>query len=59
VRLGRRSSLRGILWGGHVDELTNGDARALGWLAKLFEGGHETEGCTVQNVTVGIVDTGL
>jgi hypothetical protein len=45
--------------GGHVDELTNGDARALNWLATLFEGGYEPGGCTVQNVTVGIVDTGL
>ena len=49
--------------GGHVDEDTNGDSRAVAWLGSVLDGSYASRyqavGCTVQNVTVGIVDTGM
>ncbi|MCJ1386856.1 hypothetical protein MMC17_009984 [Xylographa soralifera] len=49
--------------GGHLDEYTNGDQRALAWLGSVLDGAYaqkyETVGCTIQNVTVDIVDTGF
>ncbi|KAH8700874.1 lipase 1 [Talaromyces proteolyticus] len=49
--------------GGHVDELTNGAARAMTWLTTVLEGRYasiySTTGCIVQNVTVGESNTGL
>ena len=49
--------------GGHEDEFTNGDPRAFAWLQTLMSGSYAAEvgssGCTVQNVTVDLVDTGL
>ncbi len=49
--------------GGHVDEDTNGNARAFVWLGSVLDGSYaaryETVGCTTQNVTVDVVDTGL
>ena len=48
--------------GGHMDEYTNGIPRAFAWLASVLDGTYatkyETVGCTIQNVTVDIVDTG-
>ncbi|KAF8860878.1 lipase 1 precursor [Acephala macrosclerotiorum] len=44
--------------GYHLDEDTNGDARALEWLATVLDGSYSTkyptQGCTFQNVTVGV-----
>ena len=49
--------------GGHEDEFANGDARALEWLGRVFDGSYGQPygavGCTVQNVTVDVVDTEL
>lgn len=45
--------------GGHLAEETNGDARALAWLERVFAGGDETEGCTVRNVAVNVTDSPL
>ena len=49
--------------GGHVDEETNGLPRALAWLEIVLDGSYASKyqpsGCTIQNVTVDIVDTGL
>ncbi|KAF4627924.1 hypothetical protein G7Y89_g10225 [Cudoniella acicularis] len=48
--------------GEHLDEFTNGDGRALDWLETVLDGSYaekySTEGCTVMNVTVNIVDSG-
>ncbi|KAH8653189.1 secretory lipase-domain-containing protein [Tricladium varicosporioides] len=47
------------LVGGHVDEFTNGQGRALAWLNDIFEGRVVESECTVVNITVAIVDSGL
>ncbi len=47
--------------GVHLDEETNGDARALDWLSSVFDGTYATkyshQGCTVEDVTVNITST--
>ena len=49
--------------GGHEDEFTNGDAQAFEWVQYVLDGSfaakYQTTGCTVQNVTIDVVDTGL
>ncbi|CZR68880.1 related to lipase 1 [Phialocephala subalpina] len=44
--------------GSHLDEDSNGDARAFEWLKTVLNGSYgsqySTEGCTIQNVTVGV-----
>lgn len=49
--------------GGHVDEDTNGNGRAMLWLQAVLSGQYasqySTNGCTVQNVTVDVVNTGI
>jgi hypothetical protein len=45
--------------GGHLDEETNGDQRAIEWLAKVLGGKYHHQGCTVKDVTVDIINTGL
>ncbi|KAF1824508.1 LIP-domain-containing protein [Dissoconium aciculare CBS 342.82] len=39
--------------GTHQTESTNGDARAVAFLEKLFSGTYKAEGCTITNVTIG------
>jgi hypothetical protein len=48
--------------GGHIDEETNGDSRAVAWLESIFNGSYpelyQPYGCTIRNVTIDIADTG-
>jgi hypothetical protein len=48
--------------GGHLDEDTNGNSRAVAWLESIFNGSYpeiyQTQGCTIRNVTIGTVNTG-
>jgi hypothetical protein len=49
--------------GGHIAEITNGDARAFAWLSSALDGTYSTrysaQGCTTQNVTVNVTSTTL
>jgi len=46
--------------GGHQDEFTNGDPRAFEWLKSVLDEEYTPPtGCSVQNVTVDIVNAGL
>lgn len=48
--------------GGHIDEETNGNARAVAWLESIFDGSYsktyQAHGCTIRNVTIDVVHTG-
>jgi hypothetical protein len=48
--------------GGHLDEQTNGNSRAVAWLSSVFDGSYSSEypasGCTIRNVTYGSANTG-
>lgn len=48
--------------GGHFDEYYNGDLPAFDWLSSVADGSwnkkYPSQGCTVQNVTVGTTDNG-
>ena len=47
--------------GGHQAEEINGDARAFEWLRSVLDGTHckiyETQGCTIQNVTLNVTSS--
>ncbi|KAK4545306.1 hypothetical protein LTR36_003486 [Oleoguttula mirabilis] len=45
--------------GGHLDEETNGDARAFAWLQSVLSGTYEHEGCTIRDVAINVTDTAL
>ena len=49
--------------GGHIAEVTNGDAMAFEWLSSVLDGTYSTmfssQGCTIQNVTVNITSSPL
>ncbi|KAK7751919.1 hypothetical protein SLS62_006220 [Diatrype stigma] len=44
--------------GGHIDEISNGEPRAMDWLVEVLEGATERKqpatGCVVENVTVNV-----
>jgi hypothetical protein len=45
--------------GGHIAEITNGDASAFDWLISVLEGKYHHDGCTIQNVTIDITSSPL
>ena len=43
--------------GGHLAEETNGDARAIDWLAQVFAGTYQHSGCTIQDVAINVTSS--
>ncbi len=49
--------------GGHIAEITNGNAGAVAWLTSVLDGTYNStyssQGCTIQNVTVNVTSSPL
>lgn len=45
--------------GGHLAEETNGDQRALEWLAQVLGGTYHHSGCTIKDVTIKVTNSPL
>ncbi len=45
--------------GGHLAEETNGDQRALEWLAQVLGGTYHHSGCTIKDVALNVTDAPL